>query len=319
LIYLILITISVLLSNYILIRAIPFYLVYNILCLVTQFVFTISGVMESFKRVENFNETIFVQIGLYKLSYPIFALFLQTIIAYFLTISSFQSNETQVNNTEDERLVSEVENHEKLDVDKNLDKVETEYENIEDENIEDENFENDEVEIDFIVRTTRVKIKENIYHLFKKLKVYYVKLLEYSKEKNNIFFNIANNLLYFIVINSYYLSLVIVYIACLYPDLANIIHGIYIIFFIMFFVFPSLVKRFWIFLVMYSSLVLISLYLFNLISSQTNNGAIFEVIGLVHIPRDRYYIDLIWHVLIFIFTSIQLQLINSDGLILFKI
>eukprot|EP01080_Neovahlkampfia_damariscottae_P010191 gene10191-2610_t len=115
---------------------------------------------------------------------------------------------------------------------------------------------------------------------------------------------------------SYYLTLGIVYIACLYPNYADLLHLFYLVFFILLFVFPSIVKSFWVYLVIYSEIVTISLYFFNIISTQTNRGDIYKFIGLIRFGNDYngfdLFIGIIWHIFILVFSGIQLYVLRSE-------
>jgi hypothetical protein len=67
-------------------------------------------------------------------------------------------------------------------------------------------------------------------------------------------------------------------------------------------------------IVIYSSTVLISLYFFNIASVKSNHGLYYDIIGLIQFDKSIYFsffVGLFWHLLIFVFSSIQLQLIKE--------
>jgi hypothetical protein len=103
---------------------------------------------------------------------------------------------------------------------------------------------------------------------------------------------------------SYYLSLLVVYFADLTTDNADAIHAVYLLFFLLFFVFRGLAKRFWILLVIYTQFSIVSLYLFNVYYPNVV-GIPYRIIGFVTFKKDSFWVGLVWHILILFFTSME--------------
>jgi uncharacterized protein YhhL (DUF1145 family) len=88
-----------------------------------------------------------------------------------------------------------------------------------------------------------------------------------------------------------------------------------VVFFILLFVFPSIVRSFWVYLVIYSEIVTISLYFFNVISTSSNRGNIYQLIGLIRFSNENpfnLFFGIIWHVFILLFSGIQLYVLRSE-------
>ncbi|KAL9644447.1 hypothetical protein ABK040_016574 [Willaertia magna] len=150
--------------------------------------------------------------------------------------------------------------------------------------------------------------------------------LTLTKELIIIIFNYFIELLFiFFIRNSFYVSLVILYFADLTSVNADVLHAIYLIFCLLYFIFPKVAQKTWIILVFYCQFVIVSLYFFNIWYAPDHVGMIYEIIGfsptflsVTEFTKTNtfgsFWKGLIWHILILIFTSIQyhIQQVNKE-------
>eukprot|EP00818_Percolomonas_sp_WS_P004631 CAMPEP_0117435806 /NCGR_PEP_ID=MMETSP0759-20121206/675_1 /TAXON_ID=63605 /ORGANISM="Percolomonas cosmopolitus, Strain WS" /LENGTH=2580 /DNA_ID=CAMNT_0005227373 /DNA_START=333 /DNA_END=8074 /DNA_ORIENTATION=+ len=131
--------------------------------------------------------------------------------------------------------------------------------------------------------------------------------------------------LHVITRNSFYLCLLFIYFVGLTFLRPNLMHAVYLIFFIVFFAFPVLAHRLWVLLVLYTMFVILALYSYNAYFYDYPEGEADNILRLIgfypfHDDYPTYhtvFTELIWHYLILMFAGITyavIRLRNFGGL-----
>ncbi len=108
----------------------------------------------------------------------------------------------------------------------------------------------------------------------------------------------------FFVRYSYYLSLLVLYFSDLTTPNADVLHAIYLLFFLLYFVFKVFARKAWIILVIYCQFVVATLYFFNVYYTKVV-GEEYQTIGFVAFGHNSFWEGLVWHFVVLFIVTIQ--------------
>jgi hypothetical protein len=118
----------------------------------------------------------------------------------------------------------------------------------------------------------------------------------------------------FFVRYSYYLSLLVLYFADLTTPNADALHAIYLLFFLVYFIFPILAQKAWIVLVIYCQFVVVTLFFYN-VYYKSIVGEEYTTIGFTRFNNDSFWEGLAWHFVVLFIVTLQfhVQRLNEVG------
>jgi hypothetical protein len=142
------------------------------------------------------------------------------------------------------------------------------------------------------------------------------------KKTKEVAINLTTFTVNFLVRYSYNLSLIVLYFADLFLPNADILHAIYcksllvkltviVLFFLIYFVFPSFARKTWIVLVLYCQFVIVALYFFNVYYDDVV-GIEYTTIGLIAFQKRSFWLGLVWHIVVLFVVSIEYHVQNMN-------